>query len=791
MNFWTRLEALVRDFQFASRLLVRRPLFAAAVILTVGIGVGANTAVVSVLETVLLNPLGLRHADPVMVARTQFAKLGLFHAHTSGVEFRELQSFTDTFSAVAAMEGREWTWLADGEASRLVGQAVTADFFRAFGEHPTLGRFFAADDGEYNVVLSGDVWRSRFGADASAVRRTIVLDGRSYAIIGVAPDSFRFPARAQIWIPLKLDPKRLLDSERGHNVNLTVLARRNDGVSEAQAVDRVKRYVGGLKSADAVQGGEISKYDYDIELSSLGRYVAGDLRRPLLLLWGAALVVLVTGCANIAGLLLTRTSQRRHEIAIRIAMGASAGQVMRQLLTESVLLCAMGGVAGLVGAAVALPMLNWMTIPGAEMLPLASIDFRLILYGMALALASGLLAGLAPAIQLLQRSQSFLLARGRQRRFQDVLVAAEVCGAFVMIVVTVLLLRSLWAVERIELGFDADGVSTAFFIKPDDSGFYKRLLTSLYSSPGVQSAALANPIPFADTGVVSGFAIKNREQPSGLLGQAQGVQITPDYFRTLHIPLLRGRNLDSSDTAGSALVCVIDSTLAEQSFPGQDPIGQEIAMFKGWARIVGVVGAIRGSTLEEGSRKTVYYSIDQIPFFPYAAVVVRSSGPAHALIRAAVRQANPAVPVYDVKLLNERLGETLGLRRAVVLLLSVFGAISLLLAIVGVYGVIAQIVSDRTREIGIRIALGARRAHILSHFMQQGLRAGVVGLILGLVVVNYAQRWFAGMLYRVKAFDPATLSSAIVGVLAVLAIAVWWPARRAAGIDPQQALRHE
>jgi predicted permease len=782
----------MRDIRFASRLLVRRPLFAAAVILTVGIGVGANTAVVSVLETVLLNPLGLRHADPVMVARTQFAKLGLFHAQTSGVEFRELQSFTDAFSAVAAMEGREWTWLADGEASRLVGQAVSADFFRVFDEHPALGRFFAAEDSEYNVVLSDDVWRSRFGADASVVSRTIVLNGRSYAIIAVAPDSFRFPARAQIWIPLKLDPKRLLDSERGRNVNLTVFARRNYGVSEAQAVDRVKRYVDGLKSADALQGGEISKYDYDIELSSLGRYVAGDLRRPLLLLWGAALVVLVTGCANIAGLLLTRASERRREIAIRIALGASAGQVIRQLLTESLLLCALGGVAGLAMAAVALPMLNRMTIPGAEMLPLASINSRLLLYGMALALASGLLSGLVPAIQLLHRSQCFQLARGRQRRFQDVLVAAEVCGAFAMIVVTVLLLRSLWAVERIELGFDADGVSTAFLIKPqDDSGFYKRLLTALHSSPGVQSAALANPIPFADTGVVSGFAIKNRDQPSGLLGQAQGVQITGDYFRTLHIPLLRGRNLDSSDTAGSALVCVIDSTLAEESFPGQDPIGQEITMFKGWARIVGVVGAIRGSTLEEGSRKTVYYSIDQILFFPYAAVVVRSSGPAHALIRAAVRQANPAVPVYDVKLLNERLRETLGIRRAVVLLLSIFGAISLLLAILGVYGVIAQVVSDRTREIGIRIALGARRAQILSHFMQQGLRAGVVGLILGLVLVNYAQRWFAGMLYQVRAYDPATLSSAIVGVLTVLVVAVWWPARRAAGIDPQRALRHE
>jgi putative ABC transport system permease protein len=384
------------------------------------------------------------------------------------------------------------------------------------------------------------------------------------------------------------------------------------------------------------------------------------------------------------------------------------------------------------------------------------------------------------------------LARSRQRRFQDVLVAAEVAGAFTLVVVTMLLLRSFWAVERTEPGFDPTGVTTAFFIKAQkDPSFYERLLTALRSSPGVQSVALANPIPFGDAGIVSGFALRGALQSSGLLGQAQGIQITPDYFRTLRIPLLRGRNLDASDTAGSPLVCLIDSKFAEQFFPGQDPIAQEIAMFKGWARIIGVVGAIRGTTLEEGSRVTAYYSLDQIPFFPHAAVLVRSNSSVHALIRTAVHQANPAVPVYDIKPLTERLRATLGIRRAVVLLLLTFGAISLLLAILGVYSVVAQVVSERTREIGVRIALGARRSQILSHFMRQGLRSGLFGLGVGVVAVSYAQRWIAGMLYQVGAFDPMTLSSVIVGVLTLLVIAIWWPARRAAGIDPQQALRHE
>jgi predicted permease len=786
------IDALLRDLRFAWRLLVRQPMFAAAAILTVAFGVGANTAVVSVLETVLLNPLGLRDADKVMVARTQFAKLQLSHAEASGVEFREIQSLADVFSAAAATEGRAWTWLADGEASRLLGQAVTPDFFRVFGEHPSSGRFFTTEDNDRNVVLSDGLWRSRFGADPSAVGRAMMLDNQPYRIVGVAPAGFRFPAQAQLWTPLLLEPKRLLDAARGTNVTLSLFARRKDGVSAAQAVDRVKRYVDGLKSDDAAHGSDLAKYGYDIEMSSLGRYIAGDLRRPLLLLWGAALVVLMTGCANIAGLLLARSSSRRHEIAIRISVGATPGQIVRQLLLESLLVGAFGGAAGLWMAALAIPMLTRLTIPGASMLALVSLDSRMLFYGFGLALVSGLVFGLAPAIQLLRQSLSSQLVRTRRRRFQDVFVTAEVSGAFVLIVMTTLLLRSLWAVERIEPGFDPRSVTAAFFIKPpNDPGFFDRLLAALHSSPGVQSAALANPIPFADSGIVSGFSIRNHQEPSGLLGHAEGVQITPDYFQTLRIPLLRGRNLAASDTASSPLVCLIDSKFAEQFFSGQDPIGQEIAMFKGWARIVGVVAAIRGTTLEGGSRPSAYYSFAQIPFFPYAAALVRSNGPAETIIRAAVHQTNRSVPVYDVKSLDQRLGETLGIRRAMVMLLSIFGVISLLLAIVGVYGVIAQVVSERTQEIGIRIALGARPAQIVSQFMRQGLRSGLFGLILGFGAVAYAQRWLAGMLYQVGAFDPMTFGSASLGVVMLLLIAVWWPARRAAGIDPQQALRHE
>ncbi len=773
--------------------IVRDPMFAAAAILTVAFGVGANTAVVSVLETALLNPLGLRHADRVMVARVTFEKLNMRKAEASGVEFREIQSMTDVFSAAAAMEGRHWTWQSDSAATRLRGGAVTPDFFKLFGEYPSLGRFFTSED-RNSIVLSDGLWKSQFGADPSVIGRVMTLDGKPYHIVGVAPADFRFPAVTEAWTPLIIEPKRLLDSERGNNMSLTVLARLRDGVGQGQAIERVKRHVDALRSV-AANLGELSKLDYKIELDSFSYYIAGDLRRPLLLLWGAALLVLITGCANIAGLLLARTSSRRREMAIRISVGATSLQIVRQLLLESLLLGACGGVAGIGMAALAVSLLTHLVIPNGTMFPLVALNGRLLLYGFALALLGGLLFGLAPAIQLLRQTQSSELARSRRRWFQDLFVTAEVAGAFVLVVMTALLLRSLWAIERLQPGFEPRQLTSAFVLRPaNDPGFVDRLRLALNSNPTVQSAAVGLQAPFAGEGLTSIFHIRNREQPPSappLHGEA--FIVTPDYFQTLHIPLLRGRGLSSYDTKDSPLVCVIDSLLANRYFPGEEPIGRKIGIYNGWATIVGIVGAIRGTTLEGGSRPSANYSLSQLPLptMRSAAVLVRSTRPAGVEIREAVRQTNASVPVYDIKSIEERMGETMGIRRVVAALLLVFGAIGLLLATLGLYGVIAQVVSEQTQEIGIRMALGARPAQILSQFMRQGLRAGIHGLAIGFVAVAYAQKWLAGMLYEVKPFDPLAFASASVGLLSLLLVAVAWPARRASRIDPQQALRHE
>jgi len=778
------LSGALKDLQFAWRLARRQPLLSAAAILTIAFGVGANTAIVSVLETVLLNPVSLRDANRVVVARVRIDKIQFRHVQASAVEFRELQGMTDAFSAVAAEEGHYWTAQVGGEPVRLIGRSVTPDYFRVFGVNPELGRFFTAEDRE-SVVLSHAYWKAQFGGDRAAIGRSVILDGKAYRIVGVAPADFHFPPSARIWTSLYLTSERF---RRGYNMNLWVFARLRNGVSVGRAADRVNRYMGGLDmKAEGYEG-----FGYGVEVDPISDFVVGDLRRPLWILWTAALVVLLTGCANVAGLLLTRAAGRRREIGIRISIGASRVRIVRQLLVESLLLGALGGLAGLPLAGSAVRLIAKLPLE-SQWLDLVKLDTRMLVYGFGLALASGLLFGSAPAVQLLRESQAAALVRSRPRWFRDVFVAAEVAGAFALVATTALLLRSLWSVERIRPGFDASNLSTAFVLKPNnDPGFPDRLRAALAASPAVESAALGKPIPFSGAELTSSFGIRNREHsPNEPEWHGEAYMVTPEYLHTMGIPLLRGRNLADSDTATAPTVCLIDAKLARAFFPNEDPIGQEIGMYKEWARIVGIVGTVRGSTLEEGSRPMVYYSLTQTPFFPDIGIVVRSRAPAGGVIREAVRRANASVAVYDIASMDERIAESLGLRRVLAWLLAIFGGISLLLAVVGIYAVVAHVVGERTMEIGIRMALGAKPIRILASFAGQGMRAGVIGLACGFMAACGAQRWIVSMLYRIQPFDAATFVLAGIGVLSLLLLAVWLPARRASRVDPKQALRYE
>jgi predicted permease len=780
-------DALWMDLKFAMRLMLRQPLLTAAAVLTVAFGVGANTAILSVLETVLLNPLGMSRTGNVMVGRVHINKLKMFHSNTSAVEFRELQAMTDIFSAAAAMEGRSWTYQAGGQAVRLLGRAVTPEFFQVFGAAPALGRFFTDDD-RHSLVLSHGMWVSQFGADPQVLGRAVVLDDTPYRVVGVAREDFRFPAGASAWAPLTLENDRM---RRGYNMSLLVFGRRRPGVSARQAQDRVNRYLAGTMAAPG--GGDLGKMGYGVDLDSFAVYLAGDLRNPLWMLWAAALVVLLTGCANVAGLLLTRSAGRKKEMAIRLSVGGTRWQIVRQLLLESLLLGVTGGLAGLAAAAGAMRFITRVPLPGKPMLELVSLNGRMLSYGLGLAILSSLVFGLAPAVQLLRESQASAMARSRRKWFQDVFVTAEVAGAFLLVMMTGLLLRSLWNVQKVETGFDQRNLSTAYFTKPkNDPGFQNRLETALQNAPGVESAALVYPVPFTTGGLTSGFAIRNRQPlPGGPEWHGEAYFITPQYLRTMRIALLKGRNLADTDDAKSQRVCLIDRKLAERFFLAEDPMGQQIAMYGGWAQIVGVVANIRADGLEEDARPVVYYPAAQIAFFSQSAAVVRSSVPGGQIIREAAARTNASVPVFDIRTMEERIGDSMGIRRVLAALLAVFGSISLLLAAIGIYGVIAQVVGERTQEVGIRMALGARPYEILGHFMRQGLLAGGLGLLVGLAATAAVQKWVGTLLYQIHVFDLSTLATATAGIVAVLLLAVWLPSRRASRIDPQTALRHE
>ncbi|MGP8244252.1 MAG: ADOP family duplicated permease [Bryobacteraceae bacterium] len=783
------LDAALRDGRFALRLLRRQPLVTLAAVLTVGLAVGANTAIVSVLETALLNPLGIRDAGKAMVASVRIEKIQMKGAETSAVEYRELQSMTDIFSAVAASEGRWWTAEAGGLPTRMLGRAVTADYFRVFGERPLAGRFFTPEDQESVAVISYGLWQTQFAGAPSAIGQNLMLDGRPYRIVGIAGRGFHVPAGVQAWVPVVFSPQRL--HQRGYNMVERVFVRLRDGVTSAQAADRVNRYVAALKTSSS-DAAEMAHFGYFIDLDSFAHFIAGDLRRPLWLLWTAALVVLLVGCANVALLLVSRTAGRRREMAIRLAVGATRGQILRQLFVESALLGALSGACGIGVAAVAVSLVTRLAIPGKALLELVTLDRRLMLYGLGIALACSLASGIAPAAQLLLRNQAAAMSRTARRRFQDAFLAAEVAAAVVLLVGTGLLLRSLWAVEQVRPGFDPSHLATGYLLRPaNDPSFLDRLDHNLRALPGVESAALAYPIPFTGGGLTSGFSIVHRGHlPGQPEFHGEAYFVSAPYFETLRIPLLRGRALADSDTATAPRVCVVDARFAARFFPDGTPIGEQIGMY-GVARIVGVVGSIHGDALDHDSRPTVYYAMPQITFFPSRAIVLRTKLPGGPLIRQVVRQTNASAPVFDVRSMEDRIAESLGIRRIVGILVSVFGALCLLLAMVGLNGVVSEIVGERTVEIGVRLALGARPAQILAHFLGYGLAAGGAGLVLGLAGAGWAQQWLAGLLYDVRPFDLSVFGLAALAVLATLLAAVFWPARRAARIDPQRALRYE
>jgi putative ABC transport system permease protein len=808
------LEAFFQDTRYAVRMLRKNPGFTAVAVLTLALGIGANTAIFSIVYAMLLKPLPYSQPEQLLTLFEAQPQAGVKATGWSYANFAEVREQNRIFSDMAGSQQHQLTLTGRGEPSVVSTSVVTPELFSVFGQRPLMGRAFYPEDGKPGapaaVILSENLWRGSFGADPNVIGTSINLDKRSFTIVGVMPAVFRFPILTesqQLWIPLVQDPLFGSWMERRGGHWLRVTGRLKPGVSTTQVQAELDEIGARLaKEFPAENDG------WSIRFMPLKQLIVGDVKSALLVLLGAVGLVLLIACANIANLLLTRATSRAREIAVRSALGAGRSRIVRQLLSETLVLGMLGGLAGIALAyagVYGLTSLMPRDVPQVNAIRVDNfvLGFALLLSGV----ASGAF-GLAPALFAANSNlQSSLRARsgesGDRRRVRGFLAAGEIALAMALLVAAGLLLRSFSKLMAVGPGFDAQHVVQADISLPrfqysmpqQWAAFSEELLTRLQSEPGMRDAAVVVPRPMTDGFVNLGFDIVGNPPVSlGTSRTANYVSVSPDYFRVMEIPLLSGRLFDRRDVSSSPRVSLISETMARIYFANQNPLGKQILFgFPpdiGTAReIVGVVGDVRDVALEQDPGAMMYVPYAQAPFWG-ANVVVRSTlGPASVAgaIRRNVQQIDKDLPVTDVAMMKDSIDATVAQPKFRTFLLGLFAAMALVLAATGIFGVISYSVSRRTNEIGIRVALGASRNTILRMVLRETLVLTCAGLALGVPAALAASHLLGHMLFNVSANDPATLSAVAFTLALVAAIAGYIPARRAMRVDPMVALRHE
>jgi predicted permease len=814
--------ALANDVRYAARILRRSPGFTIVAVLTLALGIGANTAILSVVNAVLLRPLPYASPDRVVRVYTAFRGSGTPRYAMSQPEFMDYRSLTHVFQNAAAFTGTSLT-LTGGcsatgsacEPERVRGVAATRDLLPVLGVTPLRGRNFEGDEGragrEPVVIVSHEFWQNRFGADPTLLGRALTLNGVSRRVIGILPPGVTI-ARAEALIPIYINP----DSLAGRATNyLSGVARLAPNVT----VDQAQRELDVLTRTIAARYPTVypASVGFGATVISMRDAIVGDVRPALLILLGAVGLVLLIACANVANLLLARGEARGREIAVRLALGASRRRIVRQLLTESLVLAMAGGVVGL-GLAwwgtKALLAVNPEAIPRLE---LVRVDMTVGLAALALALVTGVVFGLVPALRLARPELQSSLKEGTrggsvgrtQQRLGRALVAGEVALAVVVVIGAALLVRSFWTLRNVDPGFAPDHLLAIDLSVPparyDDAAataFYRRLVERVGTLPGVTIAAAASDLPPVANGNNWDIEILGRPRAPGSAAPSPNVRsVTTDYFRALRIATVRGRAFANEDVGSSRPVAVINETAQRTIWRDTNPVGQQIrfARDEPWVTILGVVRDVRSMGLEQDAPSELYLLHEQLPRIAGSAertmyVVARTTGDPAALsgaARAAVREVDPLVAITGIQPVTEMIELSVARPRFTMLLLGIFGVVALVLAAVGIYGIMSHAVKRRTREIGIRMALGARPADVLRLIVGQGMSLAGLGLAIGVVAALAATRLMARLLYGVSATDPVTFG-AIVLLLALVAFAASWvPARRAVATDPTSALRSE
>jgi len=806
------MTTLWQDIKYGLRMLAKSPGFTGVAVLTLSLGIGANTAIFSMVYGVLFRPLPYPEQDRLVTLNEWSQQVP--NMSISYPNFLDWRTRQQSFTAIGVARGQSFNYIGASETERVLGAMASSDLFSALGVPALRGRLFNADDdrpgAERTVVIRESLWKRNFGGRDTVVGQKIQLTGEFYTIIGVLPDTFQYPGRrTELWAPLGLWSGQYQD--RNNHIGLSAVARMKPGVTFEAARTEMQTLAGQLAKEYPVTNAGLS-----VSMQRLTDRVFGWVRPSLLVLLGAAGFVLLIACANVANLQLARAQARTREFTVRAALGAGRGRIVRQLLVESLLLGLLGCATGLLLGGWAIHVLRTVLPANIPRLQEVGLNGWVLAFAVGASLVTSVVFGLVPAIPSTRQDLREVLAQGgrtgrsgRSHRWHAALIVGEFALTCMLLVGASLMLRTLGNLYRADPGYSTERIVTfnldlpgpAFQQAAQRLRLIERALEQLAAVPGVAKVGIVNPLPLSGGGNQSTYYIEGTPVPEpGQAPSAERIQVNGNYFSTLGITLLAGRTFAAQDQEQSPAVAIVDTLFAEKYFHGQDPIGKRFAYGakppakdSDWLQIVGVVGHIRNYGLNEPTREQTYLPYTQnVPGgMAFAVRTARDPAGLVPLLRAAMHEVAGDLPIFNVRTMDELFKATISTERLTVLLLGIFASLALMLAAVGLYGVLSYSIGQRTREIGVRMALGATPRSVVDLVLRHGLRLAGLGLLLGLLAALGLARLLRSILYEVSPFDPVSFAAVVAVLTGIGIMACWLPARRAARIDPMEALRCE
>jgi putative ABC transport system permease protein len=804
------IENILKDVRYSLRVLIKSPAFTSIVVLTLALGIGANTAIFSFANGILLRPLPYPESDRLAVIHETALKRGIASMSVSFPNFLDWREQNTVFEGIATYYGsNRFTLSGFGEPVEVRGTRISQGLFETLRVSPQLGRTFTASEDRPEedavIILGHDLWQRSFGGDPKVIGQKIMISNRPRTVVGVMPPGFKFPEVSELWVPLALTTKLFTRTDHG----LSAIARLRDGVSLTQAQAEMNNIAANVEAQNP-----ITNEGLGIIITSMHKNLSGDYREGLLILLSVVGCVLLVACVNVANLMLARASARHKEWALRAALGASRWRIMRQLLVESLLLAAVGGALGLAFSVWALNLLLkaipiklpfWMNF---------GLDLRVLGFTAAVTLLTGLVFGAAPALQTSRVDLNETLKEGGRGTLtsargysRSLLVVTEIALSLVLLVGAGLMVQSFLRLRGVNVGVDPKGLLTvgvnlprAKYVEPEQNvAFFKQLVERVGALPGVEAASATTCLPLS--GDNWGRSVTVEGHPILPVGQAPMIQhtvVTPGYFRTMRITILAGRDFTDADASGAPKVTIIDEGLAREYWPNESAIGKRVRFGppednEPWHEVIGVVNAVRHERMQEDTRKSVYLPHRQIPVNALSLVARTSSDPRNwvAAVRREVAQLDRDLPFRDVATMEDVMAESIWQPRLYAMLFAVFAGGALVLAVIGIYGVMAYLVITRTHEIGVRMALGATARDVFKLIVGRGMKLTAIGVLLGVGAAFALTRLLRGLLFNISATDPVTfiLIPLLLAVAAFLACYI--PARRATKVDPLVALRYE